>query len=273
MFGYVTTNKPELKIREFARYKGFYCGLCRTLRSRHGFTGQMTLSYDMTFLILLLSSLYEPNTVQDNKRCMIHPGKKQMILQNAITEYASDMNILLTEKHFLDDWEDERKVSGWIGTHAFCRRAQKIEKKYKRQAEAIEKSLAELSAREKENCSDLDEIARPFGELMAELFVWQEDAFEKILRRFGFYLGKYIYLMDAFMDLEEDKRKGCFNPLKEWEGRDGYDETIKKILDHTIRMAIVEFEKLPLEQDVAILRNILYEGVWTAYERKPNHDE
>lgn len=68
---------------------------------------------------------------------MIHPGKKQMILQNAVTEYASDMNILLTEKHFLDDWEDERKVSGWIGTHAFCRRAQRIEKKYKRQAEAI----------------------------------------------------------------------------------------------------------------------------------------
>ena len=116
MFGYVTTNKPELKIREFARYKGFYCGLCRTLRSRHGFTGQMTLSYDMTFLILLLSSLYEPKTTRDNKRCMIHPGKKQMILQNAVTEYASDMNILLTEKHFLDDWEDERKVSGWIGT-------------------------------------------------------------------------------------------------------------------------------------------------------------
>ena len=273
MFGYVTTNKPELKIREFARYKGFYCGLCRTLRSRHGFTGQMTLSYDMTFLILLLISLYEQKTTRDNKICMIHPGKKKIILQNAVTEYASDMNILLTQKHFSDDWEDERKVSGWIGTHAFCRRAQKIEKKYKRQAEAIEKSLAELSAREKENCSDLDEVARPFGELMAELFVWQEDAFEKILRRFGFYLGKYIYLMDAFMDLEEDKRKGCFNPLKEWEGRDGYDETIKKILDHTIRMAIVEFEKLPLEQDVAILRNILYEGVWTAYERKQNHDE
>ena len=245
MFGYVTTNKPELKIREFARYKGFYCGLCRTLRGRHGFTGQMTLSYDMTFLILLLSSLYEPKTMQGQKRCMIHPGKKQMILQNPVTEYASDMNILLTEKHFLDDWEDEKKVSGWIGTHAYRRRAEKFEKKYK----------------------------RPFGELMGELFVWQEDAFETILRRFGFYLGKYIYLMDAFMDLEEDKRKGCFNPLKEWEKKAGYEETIKQILDHTIRMAIVEFEKLPLEQDVTILRNILYEGVWTAYERKQNHDE
>ena len=228
MFGYVTTNKPELKIREFARYKGFYCGLCRTLRSRHGFTGQMTLSYDMTFLILLLSSLYEPKTTQDNKRCMIHPGKKQMILQNAVTEYASDMNILLTEKHFLDDWEDERKVSGWIGTHAFCRRAQRIEKKYKKAGRGHWEVSGRIVRQREKNCSDLDEIARPFGELMAELFVWQEDAFEKILRRFGFYLGKYIYLMDAFMDLEEDKRKGCFNPLKEWEGRDGYDETIKK---------------------------------------------
>ena len=103
MFGYVTTNKPELKIREFARYKGFYCGLCRTLRSRHGFTGQMTLSYDMTFLILLLSSLYEPKTTQDNKRCMIHPGKKQMILQNAVTEYAADMNVFLAYYEYSSD--------------------------------------------------------------------------------------------------------------------------------------------------------------------------
>ena len=60
MFGYVTANKPELKIREFARYKGYYCGLCHTLLENHGRRGQMTLTYDMTFLVILLSSLYEP---------------------------------------------------------------------------------------------------------------------------------------------------------------------------------------------------------------------
>ena len=53
MFGYVTINKPELKIREFERYQGYYCGICRSLRKRYGISGQITLSYDMVFLAAL----------------------------------------------------------------------------------------------------------------------------------------------------------------------------------------------------------------------------
>ena len=79
MFGYVTANKPELKIREFARYKGYYCGLCHTLLENHGRRGQMTLTYDMTFLVILLSSLYEPKEEEMRKRCLIHPAKKQRV--------------------------------------------------------------------------------------------------------------------------------------------------------------------------------------------------
>ena len=62
MFGYVTIDKPELKIREFDEYRSFYCGLCRELRERYGIPGQISLSYDMTFVILLLSGLYETPT-------------------------------------------------------------------------------------------------------------------------------------------------------------------------------------------------------------------
>ena len=193
MFGYVTANKPELKIREFARYKGYYCGLCHTLLKNHGRRGQMTLTYDMTFLVILLSSLYEPKEEEMRKHCLIHPAKKQYMIQNEVSFYASDMNILLTYDHLKDDWEDERKISGFLGMKVFAAKKKKIEKKYKRQAEAIEKALKELAELEKENCQDIDAAARPFGSLMAELFVWKEDAFQEILRAFGFYLGKFIY--------------------------------------------------------------------------------
>ena len=115
MFGYVTANKPELKIREFARYKGYYCGLCHTLLENHGRRGQMTLTYDMTFLVILLSSLYEPKEEEMRKRCLIHPAKKQYMIQNEVSVYASDMNILLTYDHLKDDWDDERKISGFLG--------------------------------------------------------------------------------------------------------------------------------------------------------------
>lgn len=273
MFGTVMANKPELKIREFARYKGFYCGLCRTLKKRHGRRGQMTLTYDMTFLVILLSSLYEPATREERRRCLIHPAKKQYMLYNKVLDYAADMNILLTHDHLKDNWEDERRISGYLGMKAFAGKKRKIEKQYPRQAEVIAKSLRALAELESTNCQELDVVARPFGELMAELFVWQEDAFQNILRSMGFYLGKFIYIMDAWIDLEEDQKKGCYNPFLEGKDNENLDERVQEILDGTLRMAIAEFEKLPCEQDLPILRNILYEGVWSARERKRRNGE
>lgn len=273
MFGYVTANKPELKIREFTRYKGFYCGLCRQLHKNHGRLGQLTLTYDMTFLVLLLSSLYEPETREYQKRCLIHPAKKQFMLINEVSDYASDMNVLLTHDHFRDDWEDEKKISAFLGMKVFAGKKRRIIKKYPRQAKAVEHALTELAQREEERCRDIDAVARPFGSLMAELFVWKEDPFQEILRQLGFYMGKFIYIMDAYMDLQEDREKNCYNPFIEICGSDGFEERIYEMLDGTLHMAVAEFEKLPCEQDLAILRNILYEGVWTKYERKRNNEE
>ena len=273
MFGYVQANKPELKIREFARYKGFYCGLCRRLKKQHGCLGQVTLTYDMTFLIIFLSSLYEPMCKEEKRHCVVHPAKKQLMLYNDITDYAADMNILLTHDHFKDDWEDEKKTIAWLGMKAFAGKKRKIQGKYPRQADMVAKALEQLSRLEQESCKDLDTIARPFGELMGELFVWKEDAFQNILRSFGFYLGKFIYIMDAWMDREEDEKKKCYNPFLADSMKEYTDQRIHEILDGTLRMAIAEFEKLPCQQDLAILRNILYEGVWTTSERKRNNDK
>lgn len=273
MFGYVTANKPEMKIKEFARYKGFYCGLCRRLYKRHGRMGQMTLTYDMTFLVLLLTSLYEPKTEEETRRCIVHPAKKQYICYNEISDYAADMNILLTYDHLADNWLDERKAGSYVGMKAFSQRKKKVEKQYPRQAEVIARELQQLAELEKEQCHDIDRVARPFGNLMAELFVYRQDPFCDILRAFGFYLGKFIYIMDAWMDWEQDSEKGCYNPFLQ-DGRQLVsDERIREMLEGTLRMAIAEFEKLPCEQDLAILRNILYEGVWTKRERKQNNDK
>ena len=108
MFGYVLAHKPELKMKEFYKYKAYYCGLCKVLKEKYGFLGQMTLTYDMTFLVMLLTSLYECNTNRAEQRCLIHPMKKQKMLYNDITEYAADMNIILAYYKLLDDWKDEK---------------------------------------------------------------------------------------------------------------------------------------------------------------------
>ena len=273
MFGYVTANKPELKMREFGRYKAFYCGLCRRLGKNNGAVSRLTLSYDMTFLILLLSSLYEPEEQQERHRCLIHPGKKQWMIYNQITDYASDMNVLLSCYHFQDDWEDERSIAGFCGAKVFAGRAKKIAGQYPRQAKVIREQLGRLAELEQKGITEPDAISRPFGELMSELFVYREDAFQDILRSFGFYLGKYIYLLDAFMDLEKDLKKGSFNPFRESTDRKDFEESVRQMFEGTIRQAVAEFEKLPLEQDLPILRNILYEGVKLPLMRGENDDK
>ena len=104
MFGYVSVYEPELKMKDYRKYKAYYCGLCRELKERYGSTGQMTLTYDMTFIIILLTSLYETRTSLEQHRCKVHPVKKQNVLRTEIMEYAADMNVILAYYHMKDDW-------------------------------------------------------------------------------------------------------------------------------------------------------------------------
>lgn len=267
MFGYVTICEPELKVKDLKKYRAYYCGLCRELKDEYGFMGQMTLTYDMTFAVVFLSSLYEKIGDTEMHRCKVHPVKKQLMLRNEITSYAAAMNVLLAYYHMEDDWNDERKVSSLMTKSMLKGRAEKIIEAYPRQAEAIRKSLAELAACEREESTDIDRTAGCFGRLMEEIFVYREDAWEKSLRRMGFFLGKFIYLMDAYEDLPEDRKKGRYNPLKKMAEEDGYEQRMQQILCMMIAESTAEFERLPCLVDVDILRNILYDGVWNRYNK------
>ena len=75
MFGYITINKPEIKFKEFDIYHAYYCGFCRILKKEYGLSGQATLTYDLTFLIMLLSGLYEPEEKIGQTHCIVHPSQ------------------------------------------------------------------------------------------------------------------------------------------------------------------------------------------------------
>ncbi|HJC89363.1 hypothetical protein H6A65_01370 [Mediterraneibacter glycyrrhizinilyticus] len=267
MFGYVTICEPELKVKDLKKYRAYYCGLCRILKEDYGFMGQMTLTYDMTFAVILLSSLYESQTETRMHRCKVHPVKKQFMLTNEITSYAAAMNVLLAYYHMEDDWNDEHKVSSLMTKSLIYRKAERISEQYPRQSGGIRKWLRELDECEKEGSTDIDRTAGCFGHLMEELFVYREDIWEKNLRRMGFFLGKFIYLMDAYEDLPEDIEKGRYNPLKQLYEQEDYEERMQQILCMMIAESTAEFERLPCLVDVDILRNILYDGVWSRYNK------
>ena len=268
MFGYVTICEPELKMKDYRKYKAYYCGLCKVLKERYGTVGQITLTYDMTFAIILLTSLYESKTNHEEHICKVHPVKKQSMLCNEITEYAADMNIVLAYYHMKDDWEDENKISAYAGMKALGKKVAVIEKSYKRQCQVIKDSLKQLNKLEKENCTNIDHVSGCFGKLMEELFVYKEDIWSPYLRKLGFYLGKFIYIMDAYDDIEKDLKENIYNPLKSIYDKEGFEENILKMLKMMMAETAAQFEKLPCLLDEDILRNIIYDGVWTRYREK-----
>ena len=266
MFGYVVMNKPEIKFKDFDMYRSFYCGLCRELKERYGLSGQITLTYDMTFVILLLSGLYEPPTKKGLTRCIVHPVRRQPVRKNAITEYAADMNIFLTYYKCKDDWNDERSILGLAFGKLLERKEKKSEKLWSKKVQTIVSCLDELSELEKENATDIDRVSGCFGRIMAEIFAYREDVWEPTLRRMGFYFGKFIYLLDAYDDVEEDVKKGNYNPFSKDYIIKGFDDRVKSMLMMMMAETCREFEKLPIIKYTDILRNILYSGVWCRFE-------
>ena len=108
MFGIIVINKPELKVREFEEYRAFYCGVCRSLGKRSGFFAHASLTYDMTFLAVLLSDLYDDPVRPYCERCPIRPWRRCRKHTNPHIDYAADMNVLLTYYNLLDNWHDDR---------------------------------------------------------------------------------------------------------------------------------------------------------------------
>lgn len=82
------------------RYQAYYCGLCRTLGRRYGRTGQLALSYDMAFVAILLTALYDTPTAFSEGRCVPHPLKKRPRADNELLDYAADMTAALAYYNF-----------------------------------------------------------------------------------------------------------------------------------------------------------------------------
>lgn len=265
MFGYVTINKPELKIREYDRYRSYYCGLCKVLKDRYGRIGQVTLTYDMTFLVILLTGLYELPGTEEIHRCIARPYEKHRMRVTEATGYAADMNILLTYHNCMDDWFDDKSLVKLSTAKALEKKYHSLEEKYPRQTKSMLSYMEKVRKGEAENSQDLDLLSGCTGDLLGDLFVWKQDAWEPTLRQMGFYLGKFIYLMDAWEDLRTDQKKKHYNPWASMAEQPDFSEKSQKILTMMMAECAKSFEKLPILQEAEILRNILYSGVWVRY--------
>lgn len=266
MFGYIAINKAEMKFKDYDIYHAYYCGLCKCLRERYGVRGQLTLSYDMTFFIILLTGLYEPETKKETIRCIAHPFEKHIAYRNEFTEYAASVNLILAYYKYRDDWNDDHRKKSYIAARLLHSHMKAIQENYPGKVTKVALELRKISQLEQKNEQNIDVMAGLFGNIMAELFAYRQDEWEASLRRIGFFLGKFIYLMDAYEDIEDDIRSGNYNPFKESFRNDkDFAEHCRQILTLMMAECSREFEKMPILLHADILRNILYSGVWSRY--------
>ncbi len=267
MFGYVRPAKGELKVREWEQYNAAYCGLCHTLGRRYGFFSRMFLNYDFTFLAMLLATPAErPDT--EGRSCIACPYKKKSVLRpEPGVDIAADESVILTYHQLRDKVAD----SGfWKGLAArtlafFLRPAYRKAATCRPDFNRITiESLERLHELERAGCPTLDEPADTFAVLLrAAAPKTGDEVRDRAMEQLLYHVGRWIYILDAWDDCEEDEKQGSYNPLflRFSDGPKAHEAEVRATLDRSLDMAVSAYHLLNFGCWEPILGNILYIGL------------
>lgn len=217
MYGYVRPVKGELKVSEYERFRGVYCGLCHELKRRYGFLCRFLVNYDFTFLAMILAGDGEQGTCA--KRCVSHPFRKTQCLAGCDSlAAAADRTVILGWWKLMDGADDKTFPASW-GYKLACfllRRAyRKAAKSRPAFSRAVADNLRQLQQLERQNCPSLDETADKFAAILRSIAAEERDGTrQRVLGEFLYHLGRIIYILDAVDDLAEDVKSDSYNPLR-----------------------------------------------------------
>ncbi len=263
MFGYVNAYKDLLRVCDYNVFRGYYCGLCKQLGKNFNQLTRLGLSYDMTFLAILISSLENKRVELKMQNCIAHPFTKRPVIKDDWgIEYSADMSVILSYMKLKDDWNDEHSIKSFARL-AYYFPMKKCAKKYPKQYECIKANLQRLSKLEEQSCKSLDEAADCFGKLLEPVFDFNGDS--KALAWLGYHIGRYIYITDAYMDIDKDLKSKNYNPFIEIYGvklnKDDFKQEIIKSLTFTLNEISNAYSLLEIKKNKELLDNIIYLGL------------
>lgn len=275
MFGYVTPCKMELKLKDYEKFKSYYCGLCKAIKNNFGNIPRFVLNYDMTFLAILLDSIEDSCPKYETQRCMVHPMKKKIVLEeNKPLKYAAFCNVSLTYFKLIDNIKDEQSLKSKILKRILSSYINKNHTLYEESFNNIDKILKDLYALEENNISSsIDELSHPFAHLTGYIlssYISEDNEVSNNLYNLGYNLGKWIYILDAWDDLERDMKENKFNGINSVFNKDNksYEalilntkDRINLILTFCARQCLHFMNKLPLKKNEELLYNILQFGL------------
>lgn len=294
MFGFVAADAGALSEEEKERYRAVYCGLCLALRDRYGQLSRACLTYDLTFFVLLCNSLHEPAETQGASHCVMHPAPTppRPWARSAWTDYAADLSVALAYHKVLDDVADDGDLAARAAERLLAGAYERARTRIPEQCAEIERAMATIRTIEEAGRSnedalsggagtacdspfsadatdtvlafDPDAAAHEFGRMLGRLFTHNQGSWTKTMEELGRGLGRFIYLMDAAVDFDDDAASGSYNPFVAL-GSDA--EAVRATLALAAADAAAPYERLPLVQDAHLMDSILYSGVWAQFNK------
>lgn len=267
MFGFVVADAGALSEEEKERYRAVYCGLCLALRDRYGQLSRACLTYDLTFFVLLCNSLHEPAETQGASHCMMHPtpAAPRPWARSAWTDYAADLSVALAYHKVLDDVADDGDLKARAAERLLAGAYEQARTRIPEQCAEIERTMAVVRAIEQGGAADdPDAAAHEFGRMLGRLFARDQGFWTAAMEELGCGLGRFIYLMDAAVDFDDDAASGSYNPFVAL-GSDA--EAVRATLALAAADAAAPYERLPLVQDAHLMDSILYSGVWAQFNK------
>lgn len=268
MFGYVVPFKPDLKMRDFELYRSVYCGLCKQLGKKYTPIARLFLSYDMTFLALCALSLKKEPAQVGKKICMAHPTRKKCChLNSEEISFAADAAMIFSYFSCKDHLCDRTHLILCLLSLPFLYFACKKAKKRRPDIYAIiDKMIKGQTQLEKMRIKSMDQAADPTARALGNISASfaSEEKSQPVLYRFGYMLGRYIYLIDGLDDMQKDAKKGCYNPfLMRYpeETMEYRQEKAQEALRQTVAQLAGAYELLTIHQYKPILDNIIYQGL------------
>jgi len=272
MFGYVTPCKMELKMKDYEKFKAYYCGLCKSIKNNIGNLPRFSLNYDMTFLAVLLDSLSETNPKYTMQHCMVHPvNKKLVLIESPALKYSAYFNTILSYYKLVDNFNDDKSIKSKVLSIGLKPYINNYPDNIKVKQDYVERKLNELNLIESSpKGKNIDEISHPFADLTGYILSSYIDSGNSSLYWLGYNLGKWIYIIDSFDDLEKDMNQNKFNALESTLNIQGltpdkFTEDITSRVDFVLttcaEQCLHHLNKLPLKKNEELLYNILQYGL------------
>ena len=268
MFGYVRPRRDELKVWELEAYQGVYCGLCHTMGQRHGFLARMLLNYDFAFLAMLLTQEKDRPTIE-KQRCpaRLWCKKKGCCAPVQGLEDAADASTILSYWKLRDTVADAPfwKRQGARIVSILLRPAYRRAASYRPDFDRLtQKALADLAVLEGEHSPSLDRPADAFARILRGAAPTVGDALQdRAMGELLYHVGRWIYLLDAWDDLQEDAQSGNYNPILARFPNEGTQcqEEVRITLRHSRNLVASALALLPMGSLQGIVENIVHLGL------------